>query len=180
MKTDIPISEVMKYGVITIDGSKTVVDAAKSLKKHNIGCIIVTEKGKARGVITERDIIQKVTCFGKDAKRIKVSQIMSTPLRVIREKDSVQAAAEAMKVYNVKRLPVVNAAGQLTGIITETDMVKVLPGMIDIMLEKKDLDRFKPEHEFTGVCAECGLYSHDLKRNGEKLYCDECIEEQEV
>ncbi|VVB66561.1 Inosine-5'-monophosphate dehydrogenase [Candidatus Gugararchaeum adminiculabundum] len=181
MKTDIPISDVMKHGVITVDIGKTAVDVAQSLKKNNIGCVIVTQKGKARGIVTERDIVQKVIALGKDAKKAKVQDFMSTPLRVIKDKDSIQDAAEAMKVYNVKRLPVINAKGQLIGIVTESDMVRVLPGLVEVLLEKKQYDEFRPNEELTGLCSICGLHSDSLVRedNG-KLVCEECAEEEEV
>ena len=136
MKDDIKVGDCMTVGVITLESGKTVHEAAALLKKTQVGSIIITNKSKADGIVTERDIVYKVVSRGLDPKKTKVSQIMSSPLRVIDVSKPVEDAALAMKKHNVKRLPVIDKKERLVGIITESDPLGVYPGMTTIMVEK--------------------------------------------
>ncbi|OIO21828.1 hypothetical protein AUJ17_01455 [Candidatus Micrarchaeota archaeon CG1_02_47_40] len=136
MKDDIKVGDCMTVGVITLESGKTVHEAAALLKKTQVGSIIITNKSKADGIVTERDIVYKVVSRGLDPKKTKVSQIMSSPLRVIDVSKPVEDAALAMKKHNVKRLPVIDKKERLVGIITESDLLGVYPGMTTIMVEK--------------------------------------------
>ncbi|MCX8174906.1 MAG: CBS domain-containing protein [Candidatus Micrarchaeota archaeon] len=180
MGMNIKVGECMTAGVFTLPADKTVYDAARLLRKTNVGSVIVTQKGKARGIITERDIVHKVIAQGKDAKKVKLRSIMSRPLKVIRASDTVEDAAVALRSNRIKRLPVVDKTGRLVGIITEGDLLRVYPGIVDVILEMQEIRKGKPNEYFTGVCEVCGTYSEGLKRDEGKLKCEECIEEEEV
>ena len=180
MKMNMRIGQCMTVGVFTLTADKTVNDAAKLMKKTVIGSIIVMQKGKAKGIITERDIVYKVIAKGLDPKKTKLVKIMSRPLKVIKASDDVEAAALALKNNRIKRLPVVDKAGKLVGIITEGDLLRVYPGMIDVISETQELREAKPNEYYTGVCEICGLQSEELVRDEGKLKCDDCIEEDAV
>ena len=174
------IGQCMTVGVFTLPADKTVNDAAKLMKKTIIGSVIVMQKGKAKGIITERDIVYKVIAKGLDAKKVKLVRVMSKPLKVIRASDDVEAAALALKNNRIKRLPVVDKAGKLVGIITEGDLLRVYPGMIDVVSETQELREAKPNEVYTGVCEECGMQSENLTRDEGKLKCEDCIDEDAV
>ncbi len=178
---DLKVGECMTVGVLTLAAEKPVVDAAKMLKKTRVGSIIVTDKGKAVGIVTERDIAYKVVAAGLNPKTTKLRAIMSKPLKVISASQSISDAASALRNNRVKRLPVVNKKGQLVGVIAEGDLVKVYPGVLDVLSESNDIGPFNREdHVYTGVCEVCGLHSDSLRIDSRKLKCDECIEEEEV
>ena len=180
VKTDLRVGDVMTVGVITLDIDESVQAAAKLIRKTKVGSIIVTKKGKAEGIVTERDIVCKVTSEAKNSAKVKLGEIMSRPLRVIAASESIQSAALALKENKVKRLPVIDKKEKLIGIITEGDLVRAYPGLIDVLLEAQELARFSPDETFTGICEVCGMHSDDLKRDGGKLKCDECREEEEA
>ncbi|MCX8194802.1 MAG: CBS domain-containing protein [Candidatus Micrarchaeota archaeon] len=180
MRMDIKVGSCMTVGVFTLPADKTVFDAAKLLKKTMVGSIIVTRKGKASGIITERDIIHKVIAAGKNPRKVKLKSIMSKPLKVIKASDTIEAAAISLRNNRVKRLPVVDKEGRLVGIITEGDLLRVYPGIVDVISEMQELRQAKPNEYYTGVCEICGCFSEGLKRDEGKLKCDECIEEAEV
>ncbi len=181
MKLDMKIGECMTVGVLTLDAAKSIIDAARLLKKSRVGSIIVLEKGKAVGIITERDITYKIVAENKNPKTTKLKSVMSRPLKVIDASKSIHEAALALRSNKVKRLPVVNKKGQLVGVIAEGDLVKVYPGVIDVMSENQDIGPFKrQDHVYTGVCDSCGLFTDELKADGRKLKCSECLEEEEV
>ena len=134
MSFDMKVGDCMSKGVVTLDEHKTVLEAAKLLCEKNIGSVIITRSGDAVGIITERDIIQKVISKEKTAKNEKVSSIMSKPLKAIEASQTIEDAALAMREHNIKRLPVLDD-GNLVGIISEGDLIGVYPGIIDIITE---------------------------------------------
>lgn len=180
MKMDVKVGQCMTVGVFTLPADKTVRDAARLLRKTNVGSIIVTQRGKAKGIITERDIVYKVIADGKDARKLKLKGVMSRPLKVIKASDKIETAALALRNNKVKRLPVVDKNGRLVGIITEGDLLRVYPGMLDVISETEEIRKGRPNEVFTGVCDICGDYAEDLKRDEGKLKCEECREEDEV
>ena len=130
------VSEIMpKRGVITVDinDNPSVLDVARLMAKHRIGSVVVVE-GKNNnnnnnnpiGIITERDIIRKVSAQNKVADQIAVRHIMSSPLVVVKSIDSIDTAAEAMAKNKVKRLVVLEQDGAMIGILSVSDIAKKL------------------------------------------------------
>ena len=110
MGSDLKVGDIMTKEVIIIPYGKNMQDVAKLMKKHEIGSVIVVDDStgkRAKGIITERDIIHKVLMKGKDPYKVNVEEIMSKPLRVIKAETSIEEAASAMKDNRIKRLPVV-------------------------------------------------------------------------
>jgi CBS-domain-containing membrane protein len=180
MTLNIKVGECMTVGVFTLSEDKTVFEASKLLRKTSVGSIIVTHKGKAKGIVTERDIIYKVISEGKNPKKVKLKEIMSYPLKTIKASDTIEEAANALRKNKIKRLPVLDSKNQLIGIITETDLLRVYPGVVDVLSETYELRKLKPNEYVAGVCEVCGCFSEELKRDSKKLRCPECIEEEEV
>jgi CBS domain-containing protein len=134
MGFEMKIGECMSKGVITLDIAKTALDASKILCTKNIGSVIITENKNAVGIVTERDIVQKVVAKQKNAKEQKLKDIMSKPLKAIEASQTIEDAALAMREHNIKRLPVLDK-GNLVGIISEGDLITVYPGIIDLISE---------------------------------------------
>ncbi len=88
----------------------------------NIGSLVVVEGSKPKGVVTERDILDRVLAAGKDPEATTVADIMSTNLVEVRPDASLKEAAETM-LHKKNRLLVMDG-GELVGIVTATDIVK--------------------------------------------------------
>jgi len=177
---DLRIGQCMSVGVFTLTADSSVSDAAKLMKKTSIGSVIVMQKGKAKGILTERDIVCKVIAKGLDPKKTKLKKIMSKPLKVIRASDKIETAASALRSNKIKRLPVIDRNGKLVGIVTEGDLLRVYPGMVDVITEMKEIRSAKPNEYYTGVCEICGNFDEELTREDGKLKCEECVEEDQV
>jgi CBS domain-containing protein len=177
---DIRVGDCMVKGVVTLNPDNTVEEAAKLLKKNKIGCVVIIRKEKPIGIVTEGDITYKIVAEGKNPKKVKLRDIMSSPLKAIGPEKTIEKVAGIMRDDGIKRLPVVNEKGKLIGLITETDIIRVSPMMYDIIREKADIEHFGTSETFTGVCEVCGTYSESLKRSAGKLACEECSEEEEV
>jgi len=139
MGSDLRVGDIMTKKVIVVPFGKTVLDVAKLMKKSCVGSIIVVEdkEGKrAKGIITERDIVYKVLAKGVDPYKSKVEDIMSKPLRVVRPDTTIEDAAKAMRENMVKRLPVVNDDNELIGLLSEGDIMKIFPVVVDLIEER--------------------------------------------
>lgn len=139
MGSDLRVGDVMTPKVIVISFGKTTLDVAKLMKKNSVGSVIVVEDkaGKhAKGIITERDIVYKVLSKDLDPKETSVEQIMSKPLRVVKPDTTIEEAAKAMKENKIKRLPVVSENNELIGIVSEGDIMKIFPLVVDLIEER--------------------------------------------
>jgi CBS domain-containing protein len=84
--------------------------------------LVVVEGKKIAGIITERDILTKVTATGKSSERVYVKDIMTTKVLTITSDRFLDDAIHIMILNNIKKLPVVEG-NQLVGIVTSTDIV---------------------------------------------------------
>ncbi len=173
------VSDCMRRGVITLKANDSALEAAKKMKRANIGSIVILKDSKAVGIVTERDVAFKIVAAGKNP-RAKISEIMSQPLKTVAKGAKIQEAATLMNRYRIRRLGVVDKDRKLIGIITETDLIRVYPGIVDVLVSGKKFERAWEETAmFTGVCDECGLYSEDLKQYGDVLLCEDCADEED-
>lgn len=139
MGTELRVGDIMTNKVVTVPFGRTVLDVAKLMKKNNIGSVIVVEdkEGKhAKGIITERDIVYKLLSKGSDPYKANVEELMSKPLRVVKPETTIEEAAKAMRENRVKRLPVVNDNNELIGILSEGDIMKIFPVVVDLIEER--------------------------------------------
>jgi CBS domain-containing protein len=128
------VSEIMpKREVVTVDinDNPSVLDVAKLMAKHRIGSVVVVEGSSNNnnnpiGIITERDIIKKVTAQNKSADQVAVRHIMSSPLITVQSIDSIDTAAETFAENRVKRLVVLEQDGSMVGILSVSDIAKKL------------------------------------------------------
>ncbi|MDF2728195.1 MAG: hypothetical protein K0S84_1738 [Nitrososphaera sp.] len=126
------VSEIMpqKKVVVTVDiaDNPSALDVAKLMAKHRIGSIVVTEGNNKNpvGLVTERDIIKKVTAQNKSADQVAVRHIMSSPVITVQSIDSIDTAAETIAENRIKRLVVLEQDGSMVGILSVSDIAKKL------------------------------------------------------
>ncbi len=122
------VSEIMSRGVITanVESNPSVLDVANMMIKSKVGSVVLLEAGKPAGIITERDVIKKVSLLNKKPGDIQAADIMSAPLITIKAYDSVDMAAALMSKNKIKRLPVLETDGSIAGMLSVTDIAKRL------------------------------------------------------
>lgn len=111
------VKEIMN-DVEAVNSNFTLKEAAKIMASEDIGSLVVMEKGKIAGIITERDIIRNVS----DIKK-KISAVMTKQVVTIDSNENVNNAAEVMAEHKIKHLPVLGKKGEIAGIITQTDLI---------------------------------------------------------
>ena len=116
------IKDISTKTIVPIDTQKTVGEAAKLMKDHGRGSLIVYEGESARGIITEKDLIRRVLAEGLPYTT-RVEEVMSKPLITIDADVDIREAARFMLVKNIRRLPIVEN-GMLIGIVNSSDLLR--------------------------------------------------------
>ena len=133
------ITEFCIRDVVCCSRDTSIVDAAALMRHRHIGnVIVVDETGGERvpvGIVTDRDIVVEVVAAGLDPKLIKLGDLVLTPLTTIAEGAGYAETVRLMSVKGVRRMPVVDAAGCLVGIITLDDMLRQLAGPLAAISE---------------------------------------------
>lgn len=142
------IEDIMVNKVITVEPTATVKEAARLMNKYEIGCLIVVNKGKVLGIMTERDLLKKVVELPRNPARIKVQEIMSKRLVAGTRKMEIPDAARLMLSKKIKKLPIVED-GKLVGLITLTDIARttrIEPQMVGVIKELRKNGWLPPKH----------------------------------
>jgi CBS domain-containing protein len=116
------LSEIMTRKVITLGISERVEEALRLMVKYDIGSIVVMDKERPVGIITERDIT-RAALRGDSMLRIPARSLMSRPLETVTPGTEIRRTFELMLKLGVRRLPVVED-GRLVGLVTEKDLTR--------------------------------------------------------
>ena len=124
------IGEICTIQTVTCTRDETVQGAALLMRKHHVGDLIVVDQLDGQpvpaGIVTDRDIVVSVVALGLDPDSLQVGDIMSDDLLTCGEDDDVYATIEHMRLRGIRRVPVVNRAGGLTGIVSADDLLEFL------------------------------------------------------
>jgi len=118
------IEEAMVKNVISLQKDVSAYDAVKLMNENRIGCLVVVNNGQVVGILTERDILERVLEECKNPKETKVSEIMTRQVVVGRPDMELVEATELMFQKKVKKLPIVEG-NRLVGLVTLTDIARV-------------------------------------------------------
>jgi len=134
------VKDVMTKNVITIDSNQTILDAYKKYRDNKVGSLVVTDKEKLIGIVTERDLIEKA--IDKDLKTTLIKDIMTPNIKTISPSEDIDTASELMEKFNIKKLPVIYN-DNITGIITINDIVHTKPELTKRYIETWIKTRWK-------------------------------------
>ena len=125
-----PISEICNREVIVVQPNDTILEAAKLMRQHHVGDVLVVEdRGGVRvpvGIVTDRDLVVEIMAPELDQRVITVGDIMAPDLVTVKENTGVFDAIQYMRAKGVRRLPVVDGSGGLGGILTLDDLLELL------------------------------------------------------
>ena len=121
-ETEVKVDDFMTKQVETVDEKTPVASVAKLMGEKRVGSVIVTSKGEAFGIFTERDLLSTFLVKGKPLT-VEVGKEASSPLITAPAGTSVHHAAVTMAMKHIRRLPITRN-GKLVGIITARDLVE--------------------------------------------------------
>lgn len=119
------VSDIMSSPVITIDAENVVRDAALLMTEKRIGSIIITELEQPVGIVTERDMLERVVSLCRDPCGTKMKEIMSKPLITVPKETGILEAMRKMREHGIGRLVVMDD-GALIGILSEKDIIRAI------------------------------------------------------
>ena len=110
------VTEYMDTDVLILNQNTLTRDAARMLRHYERDDIIVTDEEKLPvGIVTDEDILSKVSDVTVYAEATKLKDIMSAPLVTINEKSTLQDALHKMRDNGIRKLPVINKKNQVIG-----------------------------------------------------------------
>ena len=119
------VRDIMQKNVITIQQDKTVHDAAQILKEKEISFLVIMNDSKPTGVVSERDIVQKIAAEDLTSSSVTLEKIMSKKFRWVESDTTIEDAVQKMLNNNIRRLIVLHDEN-LAGVITQTNMTEFL------------------------------------------------------
>ena len=121
----IPVSENMRRPPVTVSPTESIASLMWFMVKEDIGAVIVEEEGRPVGMITEKDVLDRVIASEKDLYETKAKDIMSKPIISIEENRPIKQALDIMRRHNVRRLAVTEN-DILVGIVTERRLLEAI------------------------------------------------------
>jgi CBS domain-containing protein len=120
------VNEAMTRDPETLPSDSTTFDALQNSSMVCFGYMLVADRGKLKGIVTERDILYRVVVEERDPKTTKLKHVMSKPVISIEEGAELVAASELMEKNAIRRLAVVDKKGKLVGVVTSEDIARSL------------------------------------------------------
>ena len=121
-------SELCTKAVITAEAGTSLIEVARLMRTHHVGSVVVVaDNGAGRkpvGIVTDRDIVVEVVAMGLEAASMTAGDIMSQSPAVSQADDDALWALKVMRDRGVRRLPVVDDAGRLEGLIAFDDLMQ--------------------------------------------------------
>jgi signal-transduction protein with cAMP-binding, CBS, and nucleotidyltransferase domain len=119
----VAVRDFMSRSPLTVDSATSVAEACRLMGEKHVGSILVSSKGVANAIFTERDLLSKVLPDKKDLSKVTVGAYASSPLATVAGGTDVKEAARIMTEMKVRRLVVVRD-GQPAGIFTAADLAR--------------------------------------------------------
>lgn len=134
MNLDTPVSQIMTQQLLTVDVQKHPAEVEKQMKKHKIRHMPVVKNGKIVGMLSLTDLLRisfadavTESDFNPEVyDMFTIDQLMNRQVTALRPEDTIRTAAELFVNHQFHALPVVNQNGEPVGIVTTTDLIKLL------------------------------------------------------
>jgi len=179
---NILVADVMTRDLVTVPSSASLFDCTKIMVKKNVGSVIIADKQRLVGFISQMDILWAITKKTNiDLTKIKAIDISPKKIAVISPKNTIKEVIMKMNTLKFERLPVIHE-NKLVGVITAKDIMSIHP---EVYPELGEIAKIKEESEKLsrakrggvetreGVCEECGHEGILFRVNG-MLVCELC------
>ncbi|MBS3131051.1 CBS domain-containing protein [Candidatus Woesearchaeota archaeon] len=181
MKTGYSVGDAMTTKPVSVTSGTTLLGCAAVMDEKHVGAVVVKDDGKSIGIITEQDIVRKVVAKGINPLTEKVKDYMEKNLITIAPDKDIYDALVLMRDNNIRHLPVVQN-GEMIGLLTIKDILKIQPQLFEIIVEKFEIREAarKPVHKpikGEAICQICGNYTERSVEKDSVLMCAKCAKE---
>ena len=126
MKIVKDILQAKGHEVWSISPDRSVYDALTLMAEKNVGALVVMERDRVIGIISERDYARNVILKGKSSKELAVQEIMTSRVVCVRPEQTMEECMELMTDKHIRHLPVLDDEKRLVGLISIGDVVKAI------------------------------------------------------
>jgi CBS domain-containing protein len=116
------LNQIMTRDVEVVHPNTLLHEAAQRMKTLDVGSLPVCDGQRLQGMLTDRDITIRATAEGRDPRRTKVSEVMTSDVIFATEDQDVREAAELMEMHQIRRLPILDQNHDLVGIVSLGDL----------------------------------------------------------
>lgn len=150
------VGEICKRAVVSINDKADVSAAAKLMRDRHVGFLVVYREGddirRPVGVLTDRDIVLQVTARDVSGTEVTAADVMTRKPLIATELDELSDVLQAMRVAGIRRVPVIDVRGALTGILAIDDALDLITGLMcditgSIKNEQRQEWRARPQLE---------------------------------
>ena len=170
------VREAMSSPVISVEETEDIVQVANKMREQRVGAVIVVNRNSNPvGIVTERDIVTRVVAEGIDPNMVVAGKVMSSPLKMVEPDLELTDAMKMMDKENIRRLGVIYK-GELVGIITDRSILRIVPTIMEIMKEQKEIlgNTQIGSGSTVGYCDRCEMYSNNLRDVDGEFLCEDC------
>jgi CBS domain-containing protein len=125
-----PLGEICNREVVFITREGSIRDAIGLMRNHHVGAVVIVDEIQGRrmpvGVLTDRDIVLELLAKDVELGRVSAGDLMSREVLTAREEDDILDTIKRMRSAGVRRLPVIDSEGCLTGIVTVDDLIDLI------------------------------------------------------
>lgn len=108
--------------VYSVEGSRTVLEASRFMMEHNVGAVPVLRDGQLIGILSERDIMNRVVAVGRTPGTTSVTEVMTPNPRSVSIDESLEECLFIMREFGFRHLPIVSGQ-ELKGLISLRDVL---------------------------------------------------------
>ena len=108
--------------VYSIDAARTVLEAARFMMEHNVGALPVLRNGELAGILSERDIMNRVVAVGRTPGTTAVSEVMTANPRAVAADETIEECLFIMREFGFRHLPIVDGK-ELKGLVSLRDVL---------------------------------------------------------
>ena len=134
-----PVSCLQPLRPLTVEPRMPLDEAVRFMRNHGIGCVLVTDAaGKLAGILTERDLLQKVAGAGRSLDRLRVADCMTAAPEASKPGHPLGYALQRMIVCDIRYLPLVDNCGRPLGIVSSRDVIAYMANRFRKAVEPLD------------------------------------------
>jgi CBS domain-containing protein len=135
------VRDLAQQAVVTAPADCTLAQCARLMRSEHVGSLVITDEGRPRGMLTDRDIVVEAVAVQLDPGTLTAGDVMSTPVTTVREDDDLFDALARMREAGVRRLPVVDGDGKLSGLLAVDNVLEVLAEQLDSVVRVVKAER---------------------------------------
>jgi len=133
---ELHLEDVVVRKVVTISPETCMKDAVDLMKEKSTSCLIVMVEGRIEGILTSRDVIQRVVARGLDPSEVTVGETATQPIIVLKPETFIGEAIKVMLQRKIKKIPLVDNRGRLEGLVSLSDIIEFHSELFSALWER--------------------------------------------